>query len=83
MNLRTKMDANLTEVNFLVINMNLSTGNVKPYHKPNSDTFYIDIGSKHPPSTINQLVNNISRRISNLSADKASFKKATPTTTSL
>lgn len=63
-------------MNLLDSNMNFSTDKFKPYHKPNEDTSYIDIGFNHSLSNIKQLVNSIIRHVSNLSADKVTFKKA-------
>ena len=50
---------------------NLYTGKYQPYKKPNDTPTYISDNSNHPP-------NNISKRISNISSDKATINNAAP-----
>ena len=78
MGLKITIDTNLTNVNFLDVNLDLDSGTYKPYHKPNEKLKYINTGSCHPPIVFKNLVHNISRRISNLSANKEIFDKAAP-----
>ena len=63
-------------VNFLNITLNLTTGKYQTYNKPDSNPLYINILSNHPPSIIKNLPGNISKRINNLSVDKATFNKS-------
>ena len=63
-------------VNFLNITLNLTTGKYQTYNKPDSNPLYINILSNHPPSIIKNLPGNISKKINNLSVDKATFNKS-------
>ena len=47
------IEANVKSVNFLDINMNLSTGIYKAYMKPNDSPLYVHKNSNHPPSILN------------------------------
>ena len=68
-------ETNLKAVNFLDVNLNLTTGKYQPYNKPDNNSLYINILSNHPPNIIKNLPGNISKRINNLSADEATFNK--------
>ena len=46
--------------------------------KPNDTHTYINVNSNHPPNIIKALPDIISKRISNISSDKAKFSNATP-----
>ena len=65
-------------VNFLDVTFNLCTGKCQPYKKPNDTPTYINVNSNHPPNIIKELSNSISKRISNISSDKAAFNRAAP-----
>ena len=76
--LKITITTNLKTVNFLDVTFNLCTGKYQPYKKPNNTLTYINVNVKHPPNIIKALPNNISKRISNISSDKATFNNATP-----
>ena len=65
-------------VNFLDVTFDLSTGEYKPYRKPNDDPLYINKHSNHPPSILRQLPTSINKRISTLSSDKQTFEDVAP-----
>ena len=69
---------NLKAVNFLGVTFNLCTGRYQPYKKPNDAPTYFNVNSNNPPNTIKALPNNISKRIRNISFDKATFNNAAP-----
>ena len=60
------------------VTFDLCTGRYQPYKKPNDTPTYININSNHRPNIIKALPDNISKRISNISFDKATFSNATP-----
>ena len=74
--LKTTITTNLKTVNFLDVTFNLCTGKYQPYKKPNDTPTYINVNSNHPPNIIKALSNNISKRISNISSNKATFNNA-------
>lgn len=73
--LRTTINTNLKEVDQTLTG--ILTQEISNYYKPNDEASCIDINSNHPAAVIKQ-INNISRRIFNLSADKDTFEIATP-----
>ena len=76
MDLGVIVDTNLSIVNFLDVTLDLEADKFRPYRKPNDNLFYINRLSNHPPCIIENLVPNISKRISSLSADEATFNSA-------
>ena len=74
--LKITITTNLKTVNFLDVTFNLCTGKYQPYKKNTPN--YINVNSNHPPNIIKALPNNISKRISNISSDKATFNNAAP-----
>ena len=64
------IQANLKEVQFLDITLNLQNGTYRPYKKPNHKLLCIDSLSKHPPQIIKQLPNSISERLSKSSSNQ-------------
>ena len=58
------------------VTFNLCTGKYQPCKKPNDTTTYINVNSNHPPNIIKALSNNISKRTSNISSNKATFNNA-------
>ena len=76
--LKITITTNLKTVNFLDVTFNLCTGKYQPYKKPNNTPTYINVNSNHPPNIIKALPNNISKRISNISSDKATFNNVAP-----
>ena len=63
-------------VNFLDVNLNLTTGKYQPYNKRDNNPLYINILSNHPPNIIKNLPDNISKRFNNLSEDETTFNKS-------
>ena len=76
--LKITITANLKTVNFLGITFNLCTEKYQPYKKLNDTPTYMHVNSNHPPNIIKALQNNISKRISNISPDKATFYDVAP-----
>ena len=66
----------LKSVNFLDVTLNLTTGKYQPSNKPDNNPLYIIILSNHPANITKNLLDNISKRINNLSADETKFKKS-------
>ena len=65
-------------VNFLDVNLNLTTGTYKPYRKDNTDPLYISTESNHPPNIIKDIPKIISKRLSNNSSNEEIFNKIKP-----
>ena len=63
-------------VNFLDVELNLTTGKYQPYNEPDNNSLYINILSNHPPNIIENLPGSISKRINNLSKDETTFNKS-------
>ena len=76
--LKITITTNLKTVNFLDVTFNLCTGKYQPYKKPNDTSPYINVNSNHPPNIIKAFPDNISKRITNVSSDKATFNNAAP-----
>ena len=76
--LKITITTNLKIVNFLDVTFNLCTGRYQPYKKPNDTPTYIIVNSDHPPNIIKALPDNISKRKSNISSNKATFSNAAP-----
>ena len=60
------------------VTFNICIGKYQSYKKPNDTPTYIDVNSNDPPNIIKILPNNISKRISNISSNKATFNNAAP-----
>ena len=71
--LKIEIKANLKNVDFLDINMDITTGVYKPYVKPNNVPLYIHKDSDHPPNIIKNLPKSINRRLSNISSNEEVF----------
>ena len=76
--LKITVTTNLKTVNFLDVTFNLCTGKYQPYKKPNDKPTYINVNSNHLLNIIKLLPNNVSKRKSNTSSDKATFDNAAP-----
>ena len=74
--LRITIQANLHQVDFLDVTLNLNSGKYWPFCKPNNTPLYIHKDSNHPPNIIKQLPSMIEDRISSLSCDVNEFNKA-------
>ena len=77
-NLKITIEANLKNVNFLDINLDLRSEIYKPYAKPNNTPLYVHRRSNHPPSIIKNIPISINRRINSISANEQVFKQAAP-----
>ena len=74
--LKMTITTNLKTINFLDVISNLCTRKYQPYQKPNDTPTYTNVNSNHAPNIIKALPTNISKRISNISSDKATFNNA-------
>lgn len=54
----------------------LTIGKYQPYNKPNDNPLYTNILSNHPPNIIENLPNNLSKRINNLSGNGTTSNKS-------
>ena len=73
--LKITITKNLQNFNFLDVTFDLCTGYL-PNKKPNENPIYINVNSHYPPNIIKALTESISKRISNISSDKAAFDNA-------
>ena len=48
-----EIQANIKSINFLDVEVDLATGEYRPYMKPNNILKYIDVNSNHPKCVIN------------------------------
>ena len=65
-------------VNFLDVTFDLCTGKYQAYKKPKDTPTYINVNSNPPPNITKALPESISKRINNISSDKAIFNNAAP-----
>ena len=72
------IQANLKQVNFLDITLDLHSGAYKLYRKPNDHPLYINTNSNHPPNIIKEFPHNISKRISEISSSERIFNETSP-----
>ena len=72
-----KIEIKISKVaDFLDVTFDLKKKIYKTYHKPNSETFYVNKLSNHPPKILKQIPNSISVRISNNSANEQIFNES-------
>ena len=76
--LRITSTANVKNVNFLDINLDLQRGIHKPYMKPNDQPLYVDVQSNHPKSIIKNIPLSVNKRLSMISSNKEVFDAAAP-----
>ena len=76
-NLSITIEANKKVVNFLDVTLDLTTEKYKPYLKPTSTPLYVHSKSNHPPCIIKNIPEAINKRLSEISSDGETFKKAT------
>ena len=72
------VEANVKNVNFLDINLDLETGIFKPYMKPNDKPVYVHNLSNHPQGILRNIPHSVNRRLSAISANEEVFKAAIP-----
>ena len=74
--IRITSECNLSRTDFLDMCFDLNEEAYIPYRKPNNTPLYIHAKSNHPPMNKKHLPQTIGQKISDLSCDKAAFKKA-------
>jgi len=75
-NLRITIEANKKVVNFLDVTLDLTTEKFKPYLKPTTTPLYVHSKSNHPPCIKKNIPEAINKRLSEISSDEETFKKA-------
>ena len=65
-------------VDFLDLNLNLSTGLYAPYRKPLNKPLFIHKDSNHPPAVQKEVPRNVGKRLSNNSSNEQVLNKAKP-----
>ena len=75
MGLKVIIEPSSKVIDYLDIELDLTRGVVKPYHKPNNITKYVHKDSNHPPHVINNLPVSVQKRISSISSNKEIFEQ--------
>ena len=70
--------ANVQNVNFLDMNLDLSTGIFKPYMKENDKPIYVHCESNHTPGIIRNVPKSVNKRLNTISANQEVFLAAIP-----
>ena len=68
-------DVNHKKVNFLNVNLDLSSGLFKPYRKENDYPLYIHKHSNHPPAVVKNIPAAVNRRLCSISSNAAVFNE--------
>ena len=76
--LKITIETNLKIVNFLDLTLDLKCGKYFPFRKPGDTPVYVHKMSNHPPVIIKNIPAAVSRRITDISSDKAAFDQAAP-----
>ena len=76
-NLNITIEANKKIVQFLDVELNLTSDTYKPYLKPNDKPVYVHKDSNHPPCVAKNIPAAINRRLSSLSSNEEMFKSVT------
>ena len=76
--LEITITANLKVVEFLDVELDLSTGTHKPYTKPNNTILYVDASSNHPQSIKKNIPLACQKRLSLLSSNRDIFESVIP-----
>ena len=76
--LGTTSTANLFQVQFLDVTLDLKNENYKPYMKPEDKPCYVNSESNHPPAIIRNIPLSINKRLSKISSNKEIFDNAAP-----
>ena len=71
--LKVTGEANKKVVNFLDVQLNLTTGSHRAFTKPNTTLLYINTLSNHPPSILKNIPLEVNRRLCRLSSSKEEF----------
>ena len=69
------MEPSGQDVDFLDIKLSLSTGEYRPYAKPNNKLLYINTSSNHPPMVIRNITKGIATRLTTISSSREIFEK--------
>ena len=77
-NPKITITTNLIIITFLDVILDRCTGGYRDYKRPNDTPIYINVSSNYPRNIINALSDSISKRVSNVSFDKAKFDNVTP-----
>ena len=72
------VSANLTQVQFLDVTLDLKNEIFKPYIKPGDKPIYVHSKSNHPPAILKNIPLSINKRLSKISANKDIFDAAVP-----
>ena len=73
--LKITIEANKTTINFLDVTLDLENGKHMPYTKPNVPRS-VHNKSNHSPTILKNIPESINKRLSEISSDEESFKKA-------
>ena len=76
--LRVTVEILLKQADFLDVTLDLPTGKLWPYRKPNNDPLYINAKSKHPSTVVKHLPAAISSRLASISCNTEEFHRAKP-----
>ena len=67
--------ANHQVLDFLDVTLDLTSGEYRPYNKPNNTPLYVHKESNHPPTVLNQIPKIVERRLSDLSSSREVFER--------
>ena len=76
--LAIEITIDMTNVNFLDVNMDLISEKYRPYRKPNDQPSYVHRDSNHPPTVLKQIPISINKRLCNISSSEAEFTNEIP-----
>ena len=71
-----KVNVNVKNVNFLDINLDLSTFTYRPYMKDNETPIYVHSNSNHPQGVLQNIPKSVNLRLSKISSNKNVFDSA-------
>ena len=70
-----EISLNLTEVNYLDVNLNLENGRYNPYFKTNDNLTYVHRSSNHWKLILEQIPKGIEKRLNTISSTKFEFNQ--------
>ena len=68
--------ANIKSVDLLDISIDIRTGIIKPFVKPNNVPLYVHKDINHPPAVTNNLPKSVNKRLSSISANEELFNES-------
>ena len=74
--LKITIESNLTKTDFLDVELDLINDSYAPFRKPNFQATYVSAKSNHPRYVVNQIPKSINKRLTTISKDEYSFKRA-------